>query len=216
MALGGFLFKNYFSRYITFDLYFVSHQVSIIISHMKIPWSDRKKALIVVDVQPGFMNKRNSYIIGPIKKLIKETKYDFYVESIFHAEKGCIWDVQTRWTLPKDGNFKTVDELLPLLTSRSALHLEKETKSAFKGKPDLHAELKKQGIQELHLVGVDTNDCVLATAFEGFDFGYFTYVIEECTESSSSEKMNEVGLQVLQHLNLTNNTCVEKVKFWEV
>ncbi len=27
---------------------------------MKIPWSDRKKALIVVDVQPGFMNARDS------------------------------------------------------------------------------------------------------------------------------------------------------------
>lgn len=54
---------------------------------MEIPSSNRKKALIIVDVQPGFLKKRNKYIIKNIQKLLQSVKYDIYVESIFHAEK---------------------------------------------------------------------------------------------------------------------------------
>lgn len=41
-------------------------------------------------------------------------------------------------------------------------------------------------------------------------------VIEECTESSSSQEMKEVGFEVLHHINLTNNSCVEDVSFKKV
>lgn len=179
---------------------------------MKVPWSDRKKALIIVDVQSGFLNDRNKYIIDIIKTLIGNTSYDFYVESAFHAEKGSLWEKQTNWTLPKDKNSKTVEELSALLSNKSHLHMEKQTKSTFKGIPDLDNKLKKRGIEEVHIVGLDANDCILATAYEAFDLGYFTYVIEECTESSSSEEIRDVGFKILQHLNLTNNSCVEKVE----
>ena len=183
---------------------------------MKLPWSNRKKALLIIDVQPGFLNERNAYVVPRISQLIQNTRYDFYVESIFHTEKGSIWDTQTNWILPKDQDFKTVDEVTALLSEKKSLHIEKETKSAFKGNVDLTAELRKRGVEEVHLVGVDTNDCVLATAFEAFDQGFFTYVIEECAESSSSEKMKDAGLIILRHLKLTNNTCIEKVSFKEI
>ena len=183
---------------------------------MKIPWSTRKKALLLVDIQPGFLNKRNWYIIDRVKLLIENTDYDFFIESIFHTEKGSIWDRQMKWTLPKDENFKTVDQLAELLATKECLHLEKETKSAFKGSPDLHSELKKRNIEELHIVGMDTNDCVLASAFEAFDLNYFTYVIEECAESSKSVEMRKVGFSILRQVKLTNNTCIEPVDFKDI
>ncbi len=46
---------------------------------MKVPNSKRKKALIMVDVQPGFLNERNKYILENIKSLIKNIPYDFFV-----------------------------------------------------------------------------------------------------------------------------------------
>jgi len=183
---------------------------------MKIPWSKRKKALIIVDAQSGFLNNRNRAVIKRIKILIKKTNYDFYVESVFHAEKGSLWEKQTGWILPKDKNFKTVDELLKAFSNKSSLHIEKATKSAFKGMPELHKQLQKRDIKEIHIVGLDANDCVLATAYEAFDLSYFTYVIEECTESSSSKKIKQAGLEVLRHVNLTNNSCVEDIKFLEL
>lgn len=179
---------------------------------MKIPNSKRAKALIIVDVQPGFLNKRNNYIIKNIKKIIQKFPYDFYVESVFHTEKGSLWDLQTNWILPKDENFKTVSEILKVLPPKNTLHIEKQTKSAFKGFPNLHRELRKRKIKEVHIVGLDANDCVLATACEAFDLSYFTYVIEECTDSSAPAKIRDAGFKVLRHVSLTNHSCVEKVK----
>lgn len=49
------------------------------------------------------------------------------------------------------------------------ISIEKTTKSAFKGSPDLHTELQNLGIEEVHLVGYDIYDCVYSTAQEAFD-----------------------------------------------
>ena len=68
----------------------------------------------------------------------------------------------------------------------------------------------------MHIVGLDANDCVLATAYESFDLDFFTYVIEECVQASEGQAMHEKGLAVLSHVNLTNNSCVERVEFVEV
>lgn len=183
---------------------------------MKIPWSKRKKALIVVDVQAAFLNARNRYILASIKKLLKRASYNFYAESVFYAEKGSQWDKQTNWTLPKDANAKTSKKILDLLKQKNYLHIEKTTKSAFKGNINLHNQLKKKAIREVHIVGLDANDCVLATAYEAFDLGYFTYVIEECTDSSSSKKIKQAGFEVLRQVNLTNNSCLEKIGFVKI
>lgn len=180
---------------------------------MKIPWSKRKKALLIIDVQPGFLNKRNRQIISRIKRLIGKASYDLYVDAVFNAEKKSIWDKQTNWTLPQGRLTKTVGELIKSLQAKKWLSIKKQTKSAFKGVPSLQAVLKKNKITEVHIVGLDTNDCILATAYEAFDLGYFTYVLEECTESSANLATHTAAVKILRHVNLTNNSCVEKIDF---
>ena len=174
---------------------------------MKIPKSNRKKALILVDVQPDFVYKRKTNTVRNIQDLLKSVKYEAYVECIFHAEKGSLWDKETGWTLPKNKKFHTVGDILKLLPE-DTIHIEKTTKSAFKGNKNIEIFLKKKGIKEVHIVGFDTNDCVLATAYESFDLGFFTYVIEECVQSSSSNKINEHALNLLRHVNLTNKSFI--------
>ena len=175
-----------------------------------LPSSSRKRALIIVDVQPGFLNKENVGIVERIVDLLHREPYDFIVECIFHAEKGSLWDRQTGWCLPKDKDFKTVNEIIRALAGKEVIHIEKETKSVFKGTVDLNTELKTRGIEEVHIVGLDANDCVLATAYESFDFGYFTYVIEDCTNASSGEHLKEIAFEILRHLNLTDRSRIEK------
>ena len=179
---------------------------------MKIPVSKRKKALFIVDVQPAFLNKRNRYVVKNITRLIKKVKYDLYVEAIFHAEKGSLWERQIKWTLPKTKRCATVPEIKVLLQGKKSVYVEKSTRSVFFGVVDVKKLLKQQGIQEVHIVGLQTNSCVLTSALDAFDLGFFTYVIEECSESSSLRK-HEVGVEVLREQNLTNNSCVEHVRF---
>lgn len=162
-----------------------------------------KKALIIVDVQPAFITKRNEYVVENIMSLLRKTPYDLYVESIFHAERGSLWDTQTGWICPKDKNFHTDARILRVLKGKRVVHVEKETKSVFKGSKDLKKFLRDRGIKEVHIVGYDTNDCVLATAYEAFDLGFFTYVIEGCVESSSTKALHKNALTLLRHLSLT-------------
>ena len=102
-----------------------------------------KKALIIVDVQPVFITRRNEYVVGSIVAFLRREQYDLYVESIFHAEHGSIWDKQTGWICPKGKNFHTDKRILQALEGKRAVHVEKETKSVFKGNKDLAKLFKK-------------------------------------------------------------------------
>jgi len=182
---------------------------------MKIPQSSRKQALIVVDVQPSFLNKRNKGVVGNILKLIKNVPYSVYVAATFHAEKGSLWDIQQEWTCPEGEGTKTVTILTEELNRLHPIKVYKETKSVFKGNKEVTAMLKRKGVQEVHVVGLDTNDCVLATAYEAFDLGFVTYVIEECC-GAPTEALHKKSLDLLREQNMTNRSCIEKIDFLKI
>lgn len=140
-------------------------------------------------------------------------EYDYYVSAVFQAPKNSIWDKQTDWNTAKD---KNIVSLIGIPAKSSQANIFKTTKSVFKGDKSLIEKLKNKDIREIHIVGYDTNDCVLATAYESFDEGFFTYVIEECADSSEGKIIHEAGLKVLRHVNLTNNSCIEKIKFLNI
>lgn len=177
---------------------------------MNVPKSSRKKALILVDIQPSFIDDRNKYILENILKLLKHVSYDLYIEANFHAEKGSLWDIQQQWTCPEGPKTETVKKLSKVLIKYYPVVVEKETKSVFKGNKNIHKILKQEDIEEVHLVGLDTDDCVLATAYESFDLGFITYVLEECCQSSASDELHHMAIQLLREQHMTNHSIVEK------
>ena len=176
---------------------------------MKVPSSGRKKALIVVDVQPAFIKPHNKHIVPNIVSLIEKIPYDLYIEAVFHAEKGSLWDIQQQWICPQGEGTHTVKEIAAVLDEHNPVKVLKSTRSVFKGDPDIHKTLKEHGIEELHLVGTETNDCVFATAFDSFDNGYAVYVLEECCESAS-EGRHDPAVALLGYQGMTNNRCLAK------
>lgn len=169
---------------------------------ISIPNPDRKRACIVVDVQGKFVGDHES-LVANISALIDQTDYDLYVEAVFHADKGSLWDRQTGWTFELE---PTVPGLGDILREKNALLVTKTTKSVFGGDKDILKIFKEKGIEEVHIVGIDTEDCVLATAYDSFDAGFFTYVIEECTASSSGKAMHEYAIEILRNTDLTNHS----------
>ena len=167
-----------------------------------IPHPERKRALILVDLQEGFLKDNNRWIIPNVQKVIQEGKYNLIVEAVFHADPGSLWEKQVNWTFPLR---PTVPEIKKLLDNNVVL-VTKTTKSAFKGDKDPISIFKDKGIEEVHIVGLDANDCVFATAQESFDLGFYTYVLEEGTEASEGSEYREAALKILRHLGMTNHT----------
>jgi nicotinamidase-related amidase len=173
---------------------------------VKLPNTGRERALIVIDLQPAFIKPHNKHIISRISSLIQKVQYDAYIEAVFYAEKGSLWDTQQGYTVPRDENMRTVDEVSDVLQPRNPLQVVKTARSTFKGNQDLIVYLKTRGIKELHLVGLETHDCVLATAYDAFTAGYPVYALEECCESGTPGR-HDVGLTILRWQNMTNNSC---------
>ena len=73
---------------------------------------------------------------------------------------------------------------------------QKDTYSAFKSK-QFRDYLKKNSITELTLCGFDTDACILATAYEGFDLGYTIHILNELTASHSGEDYRKFGLGII-------------------
>jgi nicotinamidase-related amidase len=184
---------------------------------MKIPHSHRKKALIIVDVQPAFVKPAGQFALANIRNLIKQVSYDLYVEALFYSDESSQWAKQTDSELhPRDKDFHTMPEIASLLQGKNCLRVKKSGKSVFSGDQDLAKALRDNHIEEIHVIGYDTDDCVLATAYDAFDSQFYTYIIEECTASSSGDDLREKALAILRNLNLTNNSCVERIEMREI
>lgn len=184
---------------------------------IRIPCSKRRKALCLIDVQPAFIEQSNNLVIQKIANLIRAVPYDSYVESLFWCDDKTLWAKQSKDIMVlRDAEFKTIPEIAELLKFKDIIRVEKQTKSVFKGDVPIEAILKKMNIEEIHFVGFDTDDCILVSAEEAFDLGFFSYVIEECTASNSGLSMKEHALAVLRNVSLTNNSCVEDIEFCQL
>jgi nicotinamidase-related amidase len=178
---------------------------------MNVPASSRRRALAIIDVQKEFVASNSSGPVANIKKLIASVPYNLYVEALFSAEPGSLWDRQTGWSLPHTQEINTIKGVASTLENRRVFQIQKHTKSAFKGDPNLLSILRAHRIDELHLVGFDLNDCVMASAFDSFDHGIFTYVIEECCGASRGTDLRTQAINLLRYLNLTNNSIYEPI-----
>ncbi|HEU5114296.1 MAG TPA: isochorismatase family cysteine hydrolase [Candidatus Paceibacterota bacterium] len=170
---------------------------------ISIPNTGRKRAIIVVDMQPTFLSSVPKSLVSAVVAVLENVPYDVYVEATFHADKGSIWDKQTGWTYAAE---PSVPEIQKALQEKPIEHISKSAKSAFLGDKDLAVILRAKGIEEVHIVGVDTNDCILATAYNAFDLGFFAYVIEECVSASEGSELHEAALKILRNVDLTNHS----------
>lgn len=185
---------------------------------MKIPQTWRKKALFIVDVQEWFVIERNKYILWNIKKLIISGGYDCIIYSVSYNKEGSIWYSQIGWCEnPKETD--TFQEILDVFPQKNIYKIFKLTRSIFKADSNVQEILQEHHIEEIHISGIESNDCVFATALEASDFQYFTFVIEEASETRTYAPNHQKAIDILRYLKLTNNSefvNFEKTSFLEL
>lgn len=173
---------------------------------MKIPITWRKKALIIVDVTESFINDRNKYIIPNIVKIIENINYDLFISTIPYNEKWSLRVKQGWWFDLIGQDDKLNSTIIKSLEIKNHITLRKITKSAFKWDLNLEKLLSDNNITEVHIVWYESNDCVLATAFEAFDLWFYSFIIEEACETWKTASNHEYAIPILKYLNLTNNS----------
>lgn len=144
-----------------------------------------KKALLIVDVQTGFINKHTNHL----PKLVEKLQYDFDNVFIakFHNEKGSCFENLLDW----DGMQKGTDEVdLAFAMKYGAKIFSKNKYSKY---------LDEMGdFDEIYLCGICTDICVLKTALDLFEKGIRPVVYEDLCASTAGDVLHKAGLDILR------------------
>ena len=156
-----------------------------------------KKALIVIDVQKYFLNKKTERIIKKIRDyLVKHSsKYSQIYFTIFKNNPSAPLSQISDWHgCTKSPDTDLCDDLKDF--SEGKLYY-KNILSAFKV-PAIAKSIKRNGISEVHLCGFDTDCCVLATTYDLFDQGIKPVLLEDLTWSTSRENLHSAAVKMIE------------------
>lgn len=154
------------------------------------------KALIIVDMQYGFMNdntkdleqKMIRFIDNNINKfkIVIATQYVNHEKSpcyIFEGWKGCMNGTQE-------------SEIISSIYSRSDITASKDIYSCWNSQ--LKDILKQLKIDKVYFIGVNTGCCVLHSAFDAYNDLQDCAVIEDLCGSTSGENSHKAAIQILR------------------
>lgn len=141
-----------------------------------------KKALLVIDVQRYFLQKSPAQLPGKIIQYINRSNYDYVAFTAFRNVPGSNWEKSLGWKkCQSDKDLELPKEFKSLVTPNNTF--EKHTYSALKSPLGLLERLRQLEIEEIDLCGIDTEACVLATAYDAFDQGFKVNVLFDLSYS---------------------------------
>lgn len=138
-----------------------------------------KKALLVLDVQSEFLGNTLDYIAPLCQRYVNRSAQDY----------GLI--ITTHWVYPEAEGQSEI-----LVTHPKAEVVEKHGYSGYT--TDTKALFDENGIQEVHISGVDSEGAVLATMFACLDAGYEVKILERLI--SSYHGRNWESMMIARHV----------------
>jgi nicotinamidase-related amidase len=140
-------------------------------------------ALLIIDVQHYFMNEAPDDLPQRIVNHAKALNYDHVVFTNFKNESQSNFVKLLKWDkCDTDEDARLPNEFSGMATKESTF--TRAAYSAFKT-TKLDSYLKQKQVERLIICGVDSDACVLATAFEAFDLGYHVKINFDLTYSSN-------------------------------
>lgn len=157
-----------------------------------------KEAIIVVDMQNGFMVDNNGNLIpemaniaSGISKLLEAVTFEHRIFTTFrNVGNGGFFAEQMGWYKCQ---LAPETEIIDALAEYQTVHVRKTTYSAFIT-PILSSYLKRHNIDEVYVCGADTNVCVTSMLIDLADRNIKSVVIEDLCASHSGEKFHKAGV----------------------
>jgi len=158
------------------------------------PAVNPRAALIVVDVQNGFVNAESAHVVPRIANLVRRWPGPV-VFSRFVNAPGSSFERLMGWRRLQ-GPPET--DLVAELEDLAETVIDKGTYTVFADAG--RAVALAQGWTEVWVCGIDTECCVLATAVGAFEMGLAPYVLVDYSASHAGAAAHEAGLYLLGRL----------------
>jgi len=148
--------------------------------------------LIIVDVQKGFINDNTRKVLPVLNKAKSELKYDACVLTKFFNSEETSFSQILNWK-----RFQTDEEQeLSIQPNSDDKIINKNTYSAVTD--DLKALIKEKNYKKAYVCGIETDSCVLATAFELFDNGIEPLIIIDACASMRGEEFHNAAELIMR------------------
>jgi nicotinamidase-related amidase len=153
-----------------------------------------KRALLVVDVQRGFLNPYTAHVPARVRRLLERGEFAPVLFTRFVNAAGGPYHRFLDW---HECAGPPATDLAPEL-ARWCAPDRVYTKLGYAGLPEaLAAHLRELEPDEVTLVGIDTDMCVLKVALDVFDLGIRPVVLVDCCASTAGLQAHLAGLAVL-------------------
>ena len=157
-----------------------------------------KTALVVVDVQNYFINEHTADIAKKIKRFISEhgQDFDFILFTKFVNKEDSSHVKLLNWRKCFSSPDTDISPELSKFVDDNNVFV-KSGYSEFKSEEFCNF-LKTNNIEKLFLCGIDTDACILATAFDAFDLGYEVEVLEDLCGSHSGKDFHDYAMRIMK------------------
>lgn len=149
--------------------------------------------LVIIDVQKGFLTKDTDFIPGKVGKLLESRTFDHIVSTRFMNTKDSPHYIFTNWDKLMDFESQKLDDYIASVSEKV---FDKSINSCFSEEFLLY--LKEKNISKLYFLGIDTDCCVLKSAFDCFDRKIPFEVIIDCCASTGGKKIHEAAYEIMR------------------
>lgn len=150
-------------------------------------------ALLIVDVQTGFVNDNTRHIVPSVEAL--QSRYDHvYATRFINAEDS----PYRKWI-----NWHRLGADSPEIELAFSAHPDTVVydKHAYSSVDEQFlAELRRHDIEEVHICGIDTDVCVTQSAVDLFEAGVRPVVLAASCASHGGPEFHEYALRILRRL----------------
>lgn len=160
-----------------------------------------KKALILVDVQKGFINKQSAWLPTKLANYIKKSDYADVIATCYINNSNTACYKYLGWMCCWYEDEYAICSELDGLYNRV---FDKQTYTSVT--PELLEYLVENNFSEIHICGISETCCVVATAYDLFDRGFNIKVIPALS-AVTGEK--EGYKEMADFMLLENVPCLE-------
>jgi nicotinamidase-related amidase len=167
----------------------------------------RSTALLVIDVQQGFVNRHSRGVLPAIVQLVEGWRAAGapVVLTRFHNQPGSPYETITEWTRLRSPEEQALAaELAPYAADATAI-IDKDQASVFT--PEGAQLIRDAGWTDLVLCGIDTDACVYDSARDAYHNGYRPWIVTDACASTGGAQYHDAAL-LMAARNISANHLV--------